>query len=60
MQRHGTSIRLTEKIVHDLEPPATGNKITYDIKLVGFGVRITRNGMRSFVLNYYASGSSGG
>jgi integrase len=33
--------------------PATGNKITYDPMLPGFGVRVTAAGHRAFVLTYW-------
>jgi integrase len=44
--------RLTDKVVRLLERPATGNKITYDSQIRGFGARITAAGAISFVLNY--------
>jgi integrase len=54
-----TSDKLSDAIVRDLTPPATGNKIHYDKgpdAVRGFGVRITASGQRSFVLNYVAAG----
>ena len=48
--------RLTDKLVKDLQPPANGNRITYDSDVKGFGVRITSAGARAFVLNYRAAG----
>jgi integrase len=48
--------RLTDKAVRELEPPATGNRITYDGELKGFGVRITAAGAKSFILNYRIAG----
>jgi integrase len=44
--------RLTDKLVRALEPPPSGNRITYDRDLPGFGCRVTAAGVRSFVLNY--------
>jgi integrase len=51
--------RLTDRIVAKLPAPASGNIITYDTAddrgrdwTPGFGVRVTRAGNRSFVLNY--------
>jgi integrase len=52
--------QLNEKVVKSLPTPETGNKVHYfpDAKLrgtkapAGFGVRVTSNGARSFVLNY--------
>jgi integrase len=48
--------KISDKVVRELEPPASGNRIAYDDDLKGFGVRITASGARSFVLNYRASG----
>ena len=48
--------RITDKLVNGLTAPATGNRITYDTEVMGFGVRITAAGVRSFVLNYRAAG----
>ena len=48
--------RLTETMVKDLEKPASGNRITYDPELKGFGVRVTSAGSKSFVLNYRVAG----
>jgi integrase len=44
--------RLTETLVKNLAPPATGNQITYDTELKGFGVRVTAKGAKAFILNY--------
>lgn len=46
------SQHLTDASVKRLPFPATGNKITYDDKVKGFGVRITAAGSRAFILNY--------
>ena len=48
--------RLTDKLVRDFPPPASGNKIHYDGDVRGFGVRITSAGARSWVFNYRAGG----
>jgi integrase len=48
--------RLTDGVVRDLAAPASGNKITYDDDVKGFGVRITTAGAKAFVLNYRAAG----
>src|SRR5689334_11887843 len=48
--------RITEKTIKGLKPPSTGNEITYDDELAGFGARITANGVISFVLNYRVHG----
>src|ERR1700730_5737795 len=46
------TVRLTDAIVRRLEPPAKGNRITYDKTVTGLGARITSNGHRAFVLTY--------
>ncbi len=50
------AIKLTDKIIKELAPPATGNRVTYDTEVKGFGVRTTAAGAQSFVLNYRADG----
>ncbi len=49
--------RITDKLVKTLEPPAAGNRITYDDKLKGFGVRVTAAGTKVFIFNYRAKGT---
>jgi integrase len=49
-------IKITDKLVRELAPPAAGNRVTYDSEVSGFGIRITKAGARSFVLNYRAEG----
>jgi integrase len=44
--------RLTDSTIKALPAPASGNRITYDSELPGFGCRVTAAGARSFVLNY--------
>lgn len=48
--------KLTDKLVREMTPPATGNRIIYDSEVRGFGARITAAGGRSFVLNYRTNG----
>lgn len=48
--------RLTDKLVRELLPPERGNKITYDDRLYGFGIRITKAGNKAFILNYHVKG----
>ena len=48
--------RIADKLVRELGAPASGNRITYDDEIRGFGVRITASGARSFILNYRAAG----
>jgi integrase len=43
-------MRLTDAVCRKLTPPAKGNRIYYDGH--GFGLRVTANGARSFVLSY--------
>jgi integrase len=45
-------MRLTDRIVKELEAPTRGNKVSYDDKVKGFGARVTAAGGRAFVLNY--------
>ena len=47
--------RLDEKAVRSLEAPASGNRITYDTDVKGFGARVTAAGAKSFILNYTAA-----
>ncbi len=48
--------RITETLDKNLAAPAKGNQITYDTDLKGFGVRVTANGAKAFVLNYRVGG----
>lgn len=50
------SQRLTDTIVKGLEAPPSGNKIHYDAEMKGFGIRVTANGAKSFILNYRTNG----
>jgi len=45
--------KLTDRLVRALERPPAGNKIYYDTEIAGFGLRITANDARSFILNYH-------
>jgi integrase len=44
--------KLTDGIVKSLPAPESGEQITYDVDIKGFGVRVTARGARSFLLNY--------
>src|SRR5882672_7256885 len=55
MRRRATH-RLTDRLVRSPTPPAYGATITYDADAAGFGIRVTANGARSFVLNYVVNG----
>jgi integrase len=49
-------VRLTDRLVRALSPPSTGNRITFDSEVTGFGARITAAGARSFVVQYRVGG----
>ena len=49
-------MKLTDKIIKGLARPATGNRITYDDTVRGFGIRITAAGAKSFILTYWNAG----
>lgn len=44
--------KISDTIVKALPAPVTGNAITYDSEVAGFGVRVTKGGARAFILNY--------
>ena len=48
--------KLIDKLVRELAPPGSGNRIVYDVDVKGFGARITAGGARSFILNYRIAG----
>jgi len=50
------SEHLTDRLVRSVTAPGTGATITYDADVPGFGIRVTANGVRSFVLNYVVNG----
>ncbi|MDF2781163.1 MAG: hypothetical protein K0S96_967, partial [Geminicoccaceae bacterium] len=39
--------KLTDRIVRELPAPATGNRITFDDGVKGFGIRITAGNARA-------------
>ena len=47
---------LTQTFAKRVNPPKAGYKIHYDDGLAGFGLRVTSNGAKSFVLNYRVHG----
>jgi integrase len=55
MPRRATQ-RLTDKLARALPLPDKGARITYDADVPGFGIRVTANGAKSFVLNYMSAG----
>ena len=46
--------RLTDTTIRHLAAPERGNRIYFDTLLAGFGLRVTANDARSFVLDYRA------
>jgi Arm DNA-binding domain len=56
----GEAAKLTDKMVRAIEPPAKESKsdrIVWDGELSGFGARVSKNGVRSFVYNYCVKGA---
>jgi integrase len=50
-------VRLTDAVAKRLPTPKQGNsRVSYDAELPGFGCCVTRNGARSWVLNYVVRG----
>jgi integrase len=47
---------VSQRSIKALKPPANGNRIWYDDKIPGFGVRVTEAGVKSFILNYVITG----
>jgi integrase len=45
-------MKLTDNLLRKLPTPESGNKITYDDAVKGFGIRVTAAGGRAFILNY--------
>lgn len=50
------STKLTEQAARAVMPPPTGQKIIWDATLHGFGLRVTANGAKAFVLDYRHAG----
>ena len=44
--------RIVQQVIAKLDAPKSGNRITWDREVPGFGVRITSAGIISFVLEY--------
>jgi integrase len=47
---------LTDTLIRKLPAPPTGNRITKDDRVRGFGIRVTAAGAKSFILNYTIAG----
>ena len=45
-------VHITDNLVKELVPPDKGNRITYDDKVSGFGIRVSAGGTKTFILNY--------
>src|SRR6266849_714474 len=46
------TIRLTQLATETIAPPATGRVVYWDRTLPGFGLRITANGAKSWIVSY--------
>lgn len=52
------SLKITKTVVDGLPVPDSGYTLLWDGVLRGFGVRVTANGVKSFILQYRISGRS--
>ncbi len=50
----GANVRLTDNMVRKALSPSRGQEILWDTEVKGFGVRLTPQGAKSFVLDYRA------
>jgi integrase len=50
-------VHLDASVIKALRAPASGNRITFDDQVAGFGVRVTAAGARSFIFNYRVKGT---
>jgi integrase len=48
---------LTDAAIRKLPAPASGNKVSYDTNVPGFGIRISVGGTKAFVFNYRVRGT---
>jgi integrase len=51
-----TTYNLSASVIKTLQPPSSGNRVFFDSEVSGFGLRVTANGARSFILNYRTVG----
>ena len=49
-------MRLTEQAIRKLPEPEKGNRIFYDDRVTGLGIRVTAASARSFILNFRING----
>ena len=50
------SQELSDRLVREAAPPEAGHRVLFDSLVRGFGLRITKAGAKSFVLNYRSRG----
>jgi integrase len=50
------TVRINDQFVKALQPPPKGNRVVFDDRLTGFGVRITAKSNIAFILNYSHKG----
>ena len=53
------NVRITKRVVDSLEPSGT-RYVLWDAELKGFGLRVTRNGVKTYVVRYRAGGGRTG
>lgn len=49
--------KLTKRLVDSLEPHPERHRVVWDSEVKGFGIAVSRGGMKAFVLNYRAGGT---
>jgi integrase len=49
-------MKLTQGAIEKLKPPKQGSVVKWDSKVRGFGVRVTSNGVASYILSYRLNG----
>jgi integrase len=47
---------ITKSSIERMKPPKSGHRIEFDSEIKGFGVRMTHNGVISYILNYRVNG----
>lgn len=56
MAQHSESFHVSQRSVAALGPHPRRDRIHYDDKVPGFGVRVTKAGVKSFIVNYHCDG----